>query len=188
MFASRNNGLACLCPNFFAQHPTDPGILMCGLQDNGTARTSGGPIWKHVFWGDGGYCQFNWADPQQVVVFMNGNILRATDGGQDHDSWEVSVSAQAFPWATMIEPVVAPPYNPSSPTEADIVAVGGDKASSFPGISGRRAQLRYRSRFRTTAVVEAVFGPWPLLHRHGSSLARRPATFFAWIAQVVRGR
>ena len=128
MFASRNNGLACLCPNFFAQHPTDPGILLCGLQDNGTARTSGGPIWKHVSWGDGGYCQINWADPQKVLAFMNGNVLRATDGGQDHDSWKISVSADVFPWATMTEPVVAPPYNPSNPAEADVVAVGAGQS------------------------------------------------------------
>jgi hypothetical protein len=124
MFASRNNGLACLCPNFFAHHPTDPGILLCGLQDNGTARTSGGPIWKHVFGGDGGYCQINWANPQLVLVFANGSVLRAADGGQDHDSWEVSVSSQVFPWATMTEPIVAPPYNPSNPADANIVAVG----------------------------------------------------------------
>ena len=36
-FDARNNGLACLCPNFFAQHPTDPSILFSGFQDNGTA-------------------------------------------------------------------------------------------------------------------------------------------------------
>ena len=38
-FASQNNGLACLCCNFMAQHPTDPNIIFTGLQDNGTART-----------------------------------------------------------------------------------------------------------------------------------------------------
>src|SRR5258706_15142523 len=53
-FASRNDGLSCLCPNYFAQHPTDPSIIFCGLQDNGTARTNGGPIWRHVNGGDGG--------------------------------------------------------------------------------------------------------------------------------------
>src|SRR5205807_10424474 len=47
-FASQNNGLACLCSNFLGQHPTDPGALFTGLQDNGTARTSGGPVWRHV--------------------------------------------------------------------------------------------------------------------------------------------
>src|SRR5262249_44120214 len=47
-FAGQNAGLSCLCSNFIAQHPTDPGIVFTGLQDNGTARTPGGPIWTHV--------------------------------------------------------------------------------------------------------------------------------------------
>jgi len=54
-FGSHNNGLACLCPTFFAQHPTNPNVLFCGLQDNGAARAAGGAVWKHVQGGDGGY-------------------------------------------------------------------------------------------------------------------------------------
>ncbi len=128
-FASRNNGLACLCPNFFGQHPTDPNIIFCGLQDNGTARTLGGPIWKHVNWGDGGYCLINWADPQQVLVFANGTVYRATDGGGDHTSWTVTADASSFGWAMMTEPIVGTPYNPSKPAEAKLVALGvGTKA------------------------------------------------------------
>lgn len=119
-FSSRNSGLACLCPNYFAQHPTDPNILFCGLQDNGTARTGGGTIWRHVNGGDGGYCLINWADPQKVLVFANGSLFRATDGGQDHNSW----SQREFTWSLMTEPIVGPPYNPAHPEEALIVALG----------------------------------------------------------------
>ena len=119
-FQARNTGLACLCPNFFAQHPTDPNVMFCGLQDNGTARTAGGPIWQHVNWGDGGYCLINWADPKQVLVFANGTVYRATDGGQGHNSW----TATKFPWQAMTEPIVGPPYNPTRPTEAKLVALG----------------------------------------------------------------
>jgi len=136
MFASRNDGLACLCPNFFAHHPTDPGILLCGFQDNGTARTSGGPIWKHVSGGDGGYCQINWADPQQVLVFVNGSVRRATDGGQDHTSWEVTLDRDMVGWWTMTEPIVAPPYNPSNPADANIVAVGTGQSVHLSGDFG----------------------------------------------------
>ena len=32
-FVSQNNGLACLCSNFIAQHPTDPNVLFSGLQE-----------------------------------------------------------------------------------------------------------------------------------------------------------
>jgi hypothetical protein len=124
MFKSRNNGLSCLCTNFFSQHPTDPGVLIAGLQDNGTARATGGPIWKHVAWGDGGYTLINWADPQQVLAFQNGNVLRATDGGQDHSSFSVSATAEQYGWSTMTEPVVGTPYNPARPVDAKTVALG----------------------------------------------------------------
>ena len=119
IFKSRNNGLSCLCSNFFAQHPTDPGILFCGLQDNGTARAAGGPIWKHVNGGDGGYCLINWADPTQVIVFANGTVYRATDGGQDQNSWQ----EKQFPWMMMTEPIVSPPYNPGHAAEGSLVAL-----------------------------------------------------------------
>jgi hypothetical protein len=119
-FGSRNNGLSCLCTTFFAQHPTDPNIIFCGLQDNGTARTMGGAVWKHVNGGDGGYCVINWADPQLVLSFANGSVYRATDGGQDHNSW----TRQDFPWAMMTEPIVGTPYNTARPADAKIVALG----------------------------------------------------------------
>lgn len=119
-FSSRNNGLACLCANFIAQHPTDPSILFTGLQDNGTAHTAAGPIWTHVSGGDGGYCLINWANPKQVLVFANGRVLRSTTGGTSDSSWS---SAWNFPWATMTQPIVGLPYNPQQPADATLVAV-----------------------------------------------------------------
>lgn len=120
-FVSQNNGLACLCSNFIAQHPTDPNILFSGLQDNGTARTSSGPIWTHVSGGDGGYCLINWNTPNQVLVYMNGVVYRSTTGGTSHAGW---TPVWSFGWATMTQPIVGAPYNPSSPASADLVAVG----------------------------------------------------------------
>ena len=120
VFASRNNGLACLCTNFFAQHPTDPSIIFCGLQDNGTARTGGGPIWRGVRGADGGYCLINWADPKQVLVFENGRVWRHAGGGAGQTGWQL----WNFKWALMTEPIVGPPYNPSAPEEAKLVALG----------------------------------------------------------------
>src|SRR5262249_40399708 len=79
-FAGQNSGLACLCCNFLGQHPNDPNILYTGLQDNGTARTSGGPMWTHICGGDGGYCAVNWANPDLVLVFANGTVYRSTTG------------------------------------------------------------------------------------------------------------
>lgn len=118
-FGSRNQGLSCLCSNFIAQHPTDPGILFTGLQDNGTARTSSGPTWSHVSGGDGGYCLINWANPNQVLVFANGTILRSTTGGTSHSSWSTEFN---FGWVTMTQPIVGTPYNPARPADAKYVA------------------------------------------------------------------
>jgi hypothetical protein len=124
IFKARNSGLSCLCTNFFAQHPTDPGILFCGLQDNGTARAAGGPIWKHVNGGDGGYCLINWADPSQVIAFANGIVYRATDGGQSHGSW----TETKFDWLSMTEPIVSAPYNPGHAADASIIAIGSGQS------------------------------------------------------------
>jgi hypothetical protein len=136
-FAGQNNGLACLCSNFLGQHPTDPAILFSGLQDNGTARTSAGPIWSHVNGGDGGYCLINWANPDMVLVFANGKVSRSTTGGASHSSWP---TVWNFPWATMTQPIVGAPYDPSNPAAAGLVAVGAgnmvflseDFAGSWP--------------------------------------------------------
>ena len=136
-FASQNNGLSCLCTNFIAQHPTDPNILMSGLQDNGTARTAAGPVWTHVGGGDGGYCLINWADPDLVLIYMNGVVYRSTNGGQTATGW---TPVWSFGWATMTQPIVGVPYDPGNPTNAKLVAVGAgqrvfistDFASTWP--------------------------------------------------------
>jgi hypothetical protein len=120
-FAGMNTGLSCLCSNFIAQHPTDPNILFTGLQDNGSARTPGGPMWTHVNSGDGGYCLINWADPNQVLTFANGTVYRSDTGGASENSWAASWD---FPWATMTQPIVGTPFNPAQPADAKVVAVG----------------------------------------------------------------
>ena len=120
-FAAQNTGLSCLCSNFIAQHPTDPNILFTGLQDNGTARTSGGPMWTHVNYGDGGYCLINWADPDLVLSFVNGRVFLSDSAGETHESW---TPVWQFGWATMTQPIVGAPFNPAKPSEANIVAVG----------------------------------------------------------------
>jgi photosystem II stability/assembly factor-like uncharacterized protein len=121
-FAASNTGLACLCCNFIGQHPTDPSIIITGLQDNGTAFKNGS-TWYHVQDGDGGYCLINWADPKQVLVFMNGAVFRSTTGGNTHDSWSKSGS---WGWRTMTQPIVGLPFdrNPANSTDAQLVAVG----------------------------------------------------------------
>jgi photosystem II stability/assembly factor-like uncharacterized protein len=121
-FTAQNNGLACLCCNFIAQHPTDPSIVFTGLQDNGTALKVGS-FWHHVQDGDGGYCVINWADPRQILVFCNGDIKRSTTGGKTHDGWK---SGPPLGWQTMTQPIVGVPYNadPARKADARRVATG----------------------------------------------------------------
>ncbi|HEX8169252.1 MAG TPA: hypothetical protein VF824_01790 [Thermoanaerobaculia bacterium] len=116
-FASRNDGLSCLCTNFLAQHPSDPHILFCGLQDNGSARTLGTAAWDHVMDGDGGYCLVNWADPKRVLVSANGQVLRSTNGGA---TFPAGLDFQFF---LMTYPLAALPRNEQAPAEAELVAV-----------------------------------------------------------------
>ena len=136
-FVSQNNGLACLCCNFIAQHPTDPNIIFSGLQDNGTARTSSGPIWTHVGYGDGGYCLINWANPDNVLAYVNGTVIRSTTGGKTHAGWS---DVWKLGWVTMTQPIVGAPFNPAKPADAKVVAVAAgqrifvssDFASTWP--------------------------------------------------------
>lgn len=122
-FVSRNTGLGSLCTNFIGQHPTEPAVLYVGLQDNGSAKSTGEEVWRHVLFGDGGYCVVNWKDPFQVMLFANGKVYRATDGALDYSSWKV-VTPPGATWAVMAEPLVGTPPNPGAPAEADIVALG----------------------------------------------------------------
>jgi photosystem II stability/assembly factor-like uncharacterized protein len=126
-FVSRNTGLATLCANFLGQHPGEPAVMYVGLQDNGTAKCIGEQVWKHVLFADGGYCVVNWNDPFRILLFANGALYRATDGGLDYTSWS-AVTPPAAGWATMTEPIVGTPIDTANPASADIVAIGSGRA------------------------------------------------------------
>jgi hypothetical protein len=133
LFEARNTGLATLCTNFIGQHPTEPAVLFAGLQDNGTARCTGEQVWRHVLFADGGYCVVNWNDPFRVVLYANGNLFRATDGGQGYattaagaislGSWSIVTPPGSS--SIMAAPLVGAPINAANPAEAEILAFGG---------------------------------------------------------------
>ena len=126
-FKARNTGLATLSANYLAQHPTQPALMFVGFQDNGTGRYTGEECWTHVAPGDGGYPVVNWHDPRKVLVYWNGSVNAATDGGQDYGSWFDATPAGAD-WWIMAQPLVTTPYNPSRPADADVVAYGAGAA------------------------------------------------------------
>jgi hypothetical protein len=134
-FEHRNTGLATLCTNFLTQHPLEPAVLYVGLQDNGTAKCTGEEVWRHVLFADGGYCVVNWNDPFRVLLFANGSVYRATDGGLDWGSW-TSVTPAGASWVVMAAPLVGTPVNAAAPAEADVVAyAAGTIASTIVYIS-----------------------------------------------------
>jgi len=128
-FEARNTGLATLCTNFFSQHPLEPAVLFCGLQDNGTGRSTGEEAWRHVLFADGGYCVINWNDPFRVLLSANQNVFRATDGGLDYSLSPFSLGSWTqvtppFVSKVMAAPLVGAPINTANPAEAEIAAVG----------------------------------------------------------------
>jgi hypothetical protein len=119
-FTSQNNGLACLCCNYIGQHPTDPGTIYSGLQDNGTVLTTTGSIWTNFLGGDGGYCLVNWAQPNRVLSFSNGKVYRVDFSGSN-PIWKM---IKKLSWYTMTQPIVGVPYDPANRADAKLVAIG----------------------------------------------------------------
>jgi hypothetical protein len=128
-FEHRNTGLGTLCTNYLGQNLVEPAVFYVGLQDNGTARSTGEAVCRHVLFADGGYCVVNWNDPFRVLLFANGNVFRATDGGLDYGSW-TTVTPSGAQWVVMAAPLVGAPLNTAAPAEADVVAYGAGSGAS----------------------------------------------------------
>jgi len=82
-FVNRNDGLAVLQPGYVASHPTNPGIVVAGFQDNGTAIRVGDGVWEQKFGGDGGGVVFDPASDnryfrQYVQATWNSSDNRGT--------------------------------------------------------------------------------------------------------------
>jgi hypothetical protein len=79
-FSSANTGLAATqFYSSFATHPTNPNIMLGGLQDNGVIRYNGSG-WSTVFGGDGGPCAIA---PNGTTVFASNDarkLSRSTTG------------------------------------------------------------------------------------------------------------
>ncbi|HEY2196002.1 MAG TPA: hypothetical protein VGH76_27415 [Actinomycetospora sp.] len=171
-FEARNTGLSTMSANFLALHPTEPAVMFCGFQDNGTGRYTGEECWTHVWGGDGGYPVINWADPRRVLVFANGRVQRATDGGQDYPSF-TDVTPTGAGWFVMAQPLVeAPPSTTAS--DAELIAYGAGPSiflssdfaaspstwSTLPAVSGGSAfciTFATRDRFFVGTTGGRVF-------------------------------
>jgi hypothetical protein len=76
---SLNNGISAtqFFPGF-AVHPTNPGIVVGGTQDNGSMISNGGsPFWQGLGFGDGGYAVMDYTAPNNLLVsWQNGQLAR----------------------------------------------------------------------------------------------------------------
>jgi hypothetical protein len=58
-FRNSNDGLAVLQPGYVSCHPSNPGVVVAGFQDNGTAVRVGDGVWRQSLRGDGGGVVFD---------------------------------------------------------------------------------------------------------------------------------
>ena len=123
-FQQRNAGLATLAMNYFSQHATQPAVIFCGAQDNGTIRYTGEEAWKLVVEADGGYCVVNWNDPYSAIIFQNGSLQRTTDGGATFGG----ITPAGYFWSlgVMAPPIAGAPPS-GTPADAKVVALGADR-------------------------------------------------------------
>jgi photosystem II stability/assembly factor-like uncharacterized protein len=84
----RNNGLVISEFEYLAQNAASASWLLGGLQDNGTARWTGSPVWEQVADGDGGDCAVNRSNPATVwhTFFHMSPAISHARG--DRDSWD----------------------------------------------------------------------------------------------------
>ncbi|QOI99888.1 MAG: hypothetical protein HRU70_05080 [Phycisphaeraceae bacterium] len=94
---SRNNNLGTI--QFYAgvsSHPTDPNRFLGGTQDNGSnLRTSDTLTWTRVTGGDGGWTQWDHANPQRLFTEFQGtgNLYRSTNGGASFNLFSAGIDA-----------------------------------------------------------------------------------------------
>jgi hypothetical protein len=57
-----------------AQSPLSPTAFGCGLQDNGVMMTAGGPTWRFLISGDGGFLAFDPDDPYKLLATWQSEV------------------------------------------------------------------------------------------------------------------
>ena len=114
---SRNTGLAITqyYPGI-SVHPTVPGVVMGGSQDNGTQASNGTPLWQGNLGGDGGYTAINYANPMirwQESQWNKGPHIVRSDLGA-FSSRSVNSGVDTSDRAAFIPPLVMSPISPTT--------------------------------------------------------------------------
>ena len=126
-FANRNDGLAVLQPGYVASHPTNPGIVAAGFQDNGTAVRTGDGLWEQRFVGDGGGVVFDPASDNRYFRQYTQATWHSSDGSGTAPVHRRNARAQGtLKTSETIEDDASLFYS-----GADAVALGGDVHLAF---------------------------------------------------------
>ena len=166
-FAGMNTGLSCLCSNFIAQHPTDPNILFTGLQDNGSARTPGGPMWTHVNSATAATASST-GDPTSPHLRKRNGVSPDTAAPP-----RTRGPRRGFPVATMTQPIVGTPFNLAA---ADAVWQWAQDRRFLS--AGFRAVVETERPMALLAPLERTCSRWRSPRQIASSSARRRAGKF----------
>jgi photosystem II stability/assembly factor-like uncharacterized protein len=73
-FSARDNGISASQAYDLNQSPLVPTLHAAGFQDNGVHLTGGGPTWRAILGGDGGFVLFDADDPFRCLVTWQGGI------------------------------------------------------------------------------------------------------------------
>lgn len=118
-WSSRNAGLvvSMYYPGI-AQHPTDPNVVLGGLQDNGTLLSNGTQWFNSVMSGDGGYAAINYSSPGTLFATCQWSttsgpcITRISGGGLSQVN--VTTGIVQADRAAFIPPLVMDPVTPTT--------------------------------------------------------------------------
>jgi photosystem II stability/assembly factor-like uncharacterized protein len=96
----------------FANAPGDSSFALGGLQDNGTLKYTGGPVWTTVWGGDGGWCAIDQSNQNTVYAETQyGRIVRSFNGGGSFSSATSGLPGSQSEW-NFIPPFVVSPSDP----------------------------------------------------------------------------
>ena len=116
---SRNSGLviSMYYPGL-SQHPTDPLVVLGGLQDNGSILANGTPYSNSVSGGDGGYTAINYSSPGTIWSTCQWGpgacIQRRTQVTGGFAFLDASNGISATDRAVFIPPLVMDPVTPTT--------------------------------------------------------------------------
>ena len=120
-WVSRNAGLsiAMYYPGI-SQHPTDPNVVLGGLQDNGSLLANGTSIYNAVMGGDGGFAAINYLSPATLWTTCQWSrtsgpcIQRRVPAGLGFSYPNVSTGINAADRAQFIPPLIMDPVTPTT--------------------------------------------------------------------------